>query len=713
MSSTVDTFSDIPEAFLTPALIDELLCQLKQRSGVVLTGLASSAYKCDSPWGRPVKLTDEEQLQIRVYPKGCLSAGRLYSTNSTVMVAARRTGNRISDNVSIAILWAPSETNIQADLEHEASRHSTVGCRNLHIFLPSLFNHHDPAACNDRGRMHSTFPVLDDYNFHAVRPSSVTITQNPSLQGGFGRFSVSTGLSQFVIAGHFAGVEVEDVSHRAAEPVIFARWNAACRHYADLLHQTVGSRDALLAMHNSLTAIELLTCEGLLGILSHEFTDGALPDMLHMPNGFPLLIAFAVRIACYPQRFKMLSNPTASDKWANSELISIFESNWTPLNTNDNGEVRFYAIDAAIKSAYKDAYDAASQQEPDTSQAVVDNLAFWHRAGQQCINSIFGSRLEDYFQVPSPYGRCEALQDPLVEARQTVLRSHLSPVDCNPYGINHVSLQMGNTEQKKHTLLIILNSVENWLRTGRYATQQISAKNSPDNMTVPRTMRKQEFQEMLQRGVQESVDELLEEGDDREQAIAAANLMRNTMETALANYPPETQVALTFGIHDDDDPEEVEQRNTEARMRKKHAKRDTMLDKNEINVAAFAQASSAVAAAFCQGPMLHHQFSLGCFLTSKSATSACADCDTQVHVLTAMFLGSRYNACARCCRARCLSCEARAIKCAKDTGTRKGSTTGCLRCKDVLQETRATSKMKPAPTAQTGKKTAKKVRNNK
>ncbi len=362
---SVDTFSDVPPEFLNPLCVQQLLQPFENMCGVIFSGLASSDYRGHGEWGASLRLTEEESLQIKVHPRGCFSAGRVVDMQGVVMIASRRTGSRVKDHVSLAILWTPpAPENVHANLEHDAMQHSTVGCRNLHIMLPSLFNHHDAAAYNDQARSNIKYPVLDDYNFHAVRPSSVTLTQNPALNGVPGQFSASTGLSQFVIAGHFAGTEVravrrartnrhtpctfwqmsnsrcamfvsavgqvEDVVHRAAEPIPYGRWRSVCQHYARVFHSHAGTQGGLLAMHNSMTAIEMLTCEGLLGILSHQFNEGALPDHLHVPNGMPLLLAFAVRVACYPERFG-LHNPTSSDSWGTNGQLEPRFSLTSPL----------------------------------------------------------------------------------------------------------------------------------------------------------------------------------------------------------------------------------------------------------------------------------------------------------------------------------------------------------------------------------------------
>tara|TARA_B100000575_G_scaffold291893_1_gene298873 strand:+ start:2842 stop:3867 length:1026 start_codon:yes stop_codon:yes gene_type:complete len=329
-----------------------------------------------------------------------------------------------------------------------------------------------------------------------------------------------------------------------------------------------------------------------------------------------------------------------------------------------------------------------------TRQAIVDNLAFWHRAGQRCISAIFGSQLCDYFPPNTPYGRCDALQDPLDEARQQSMRSTISSIDCNPFSDSAVALQLGSISQKKHTLLLLLSSVEGWLRTGRYCTQQLSAKNSPDidmdrlSRDEPRVYARSEFQRILQKGVDASVQEMLEAGDceREEEARVCANAVRDTIEQCLTGCATDTHVVFNFPEGLDDTP--------------KKARTDTVLNKHDVNIAAIHTASSAIAAGFCQGPMVHHQFSYQCFLTSKYDRSECADCESSVHVLSASFLSTRFGACPRCARPRCFSCETAAIEFARANSRSKGLDEGCLRCREPRQ---TPAKVSP-PKSKSGKK---------
>jgi hypothetical protein len=128
------------------------------------------------------------------------------------------------------------------------------------------------------------------------------------------------------------------------------------------------------------------------------------------------------------------------------------------------------------------------------------------------------------------------------------------------------------------------------------------------------------------------------------------------------------------------------------------------LDKENICIDAFKGAISAVSASMCQGPMIHHQFSMGTFLSSPYAVNTCADCDAEVHLLSAVFLSTRYGSCARCQRPRCLPCVALMHSKHRPSGfdpLDKGR--HCMRCKPAPKTTTASAAAPPAPERPHGK----------
>ena len=432
-----DTFDNVPDHLCSAVIIDELIfTRLREYVGPVFTGLASPAWNSagsSEDWGRAIALNSQDTLQMRIYPRGLLSAGRLADmpTEIVLLAARRRTAGVCKESVSIAVLWHPEGNTDCPGRPFNPLKETCqpVATRNLHIVAPSLFNHHDAQYGSKSGTRRPKWPVLDPANFHAVRPGSFTIHRPIKLPGGqqVVTATASPGVSQFIIAGQLAGVDVDDPPHRASEPLSYAGWSAMVDKYSDVLIESRGSELATMAMLNSLSVTDLLTCEGMLGILGHQFVSGAMPDMMHSPGGFPLLISFAVRLACYPKRYQLVGGSDA-DLLANREIISLFEGGWEPVSKEEAGGRNMYVIDLAMQKAYADARETAKRL--DTLQAVDDNMVFWYRAGQRCLTAIFGPQVEDFSPVQARFGTCERVVDPLIEARNRVIQNQMSPRDA-------------------------------------------------------------------------------------------------------------------------------------------------------------------------------------------------------------------------------------------------------------------------------------------
>lgn len=608
MCTAADTFDDLPPGASNPLWVSELIFSgLRHLVGPVITGLASPIFASDCDWGRAIQLSDDESLQVRIYPRGVVSSGRLAEANNlTIMVAARRTQAGIGkDTVSLAILWNPESPD--PDSRYSAfdflrATTQPVAARNLHIALPSLFDHHDAAfgGAPDDAKPKTKWPILDDGNYHAVRPGSFSVHRGVKLPNEQRAFTVcaAPGVSQFVIAGNIGGVDIEDPSHLATEPINHRQWDELISNYKARLTTPIGVAAGFQAMDNAMAVADLLTAEGMLGILGHGFSRGAMPDMLHSPGGFPLLIAFAARVACYPSRFNLVPG-TDSDKHANNELTALFEGNWQPIHEEKAGGRNIFAIDLAMKRAWTDARQHARRR--DIATAVDDNIAFWHRAGQRCVTTVFGASLDDFLQPKTQFGVPERLIDPLAEARNKVVQQKLNAHEVVIGSDVLGRAPLASNQEKRNILLTVMNSVEHWLRTGSYGNMQIHAKNSV-SMRIKRgagqkkIMNRTELLDALEHGMQDSVREAVASGETEENAWAGARLIHEGIVNHVAKSGDDkidfnnmhlnftAEVAEALGLPIKGGPGD-----------------DGSVDQESACIEAFKSAVNALSAALCQG----------------------------------------------------------------------------------------------------------------
>ena len=698
-----DTFSDLPDVACNPLYINELLfAQLRKFVGPVFTGLASQSYGLgDLDWGREIQVSSSETMQMRIYPRGILSSGKILEVlNQVILVSTRRRGPVGKDHVAYAILWHESKDVDPKMSPFDAMKTSTdcVATRNLNIFLPSLFNHHDAMYCN-RSKTVPDWPILDTQNYHAVRPGSYSVHSLIKMSNGevIRRVTAAPGISQFVIAGQLAGSEVEDYLHPSVASIGQSNWVKLIHDCSSKIESAAGLERGLSCMHNSLHFTDCLTAEGLLAVMSHNFSGGAMPDMLHVPGGFPMLIAFMVRLACYPRRFSM-SHGHEVDQMANKEVISLFESNWEPIHPQKAGGRNIYAIDIAIRQAHTEARSAAKKQQK-TEAPVDDNLIFWHRAGQRCVSAIFGASVEDFLPPRTTFGLPEKIVDPLLEARNAVLRARVNPVMAVT-GTTSVISGLASVQQRRNCLLQVLNSVEHWLRTGTYCGLEINKPRPPRvNLRIKRPggknmLTKEVLRKALDRGMEDSVNQAVANGeaDTVAEARTAARVMRDGIEGALHF---DTDGNVDFNDISIELPSEIANSlnadgsgpSANATYNITESDFDDVICEDAMN-----HAVNLVSASMCSGSMVQLDIEIGCFLSSSNSVLPCADCDAEVHVLTATFLATNSSKCGRCHRPRCIVCSAAAHK-------RRKATFGCSRCKEAPGTTSTASTASTAATS--------------
>lgn len=709
-----DTLSDVPEGACNALLINEMIFgQLRNFVGPVFSGGASQAFGGgDAEWGRAIQLSEHETLELRIFPRGVLSSGKLLEMrNMIIMIASRRRGPVGKDHVTFGILWNPDQ---EIDLRFSAFDsmiHTTqsVSARNLHLVCPSLFNHHDAgfiaSQAHDGKRQTAvqSYPILDQSFFHAVRPSTYSVHRLVKIQNGQAVKTVTAapGLSQFVLAGHLANVDVDDQVHPSCMQMKHTDWAKMVENFTKKIQEARGFNVGLSAMHNAMALTDLLTGEGLLGVLGHSFSGGALPDMLHSPGGFPLLIAFMTRLACYPKRYR-LPEGTAADQLANRELVSIFESSWAPVHPEKAGICNIYAIDLAIRQAHTDARVAAKKTQQ-TEAPVDDNLTFWHRAGQRCVTALFGPQIEDFMPPRTNFGASHKVIDPLMEARDAVLQKQLNATEAVTGVDSRVSLHLASVHEKRSVLLMVLNSVEHWLRTGTYCGLQLHQKRATETIgsrlfrpgAAKNEVDREHLRQALDRGVEDSIREAMANGGctSEESARAQAMAMREGIESAL-NFDANGRVNLNdLKLNMPKDVINASMPKLKASATRNHADaadplRDLVLTDDDISEGAFEHATNCISASLCQGAMIHHDFNMDCFLSSPHAVNTCADCDAQVHLLSHAFLSTRYSSCIRCHRPRCIPCTALMNSKGKPTALNPNDATRpCKRCKPDAKTT--------------------------
>ena len=656
-----DTLSDVPADLklrLTVPLLRELVVRkLHDFTGIVVQGQSSrlvfdaAAVVGQTPpvseWGDEL-LVGEDSIEMRAYPKGLISKSDEGPVEAHFVMLATRRRNAGSSTckITFAILWRRMP-HVSADVKSLwLAGGRQVGATNLNILLPSLFRNHSVAPPSSRPWKS---PVSDALNFHSIVPSATCIVDDTVSNDDVIHIKqITSGHTQFLLTADLMNLTVPDPPHRTITFKTTTEHYAECESYQRRFENAAGAgRDALESATFASAILDMLTCEGLLGMMSESFLDGALPDCLHFPNGLPIVLAFAVRLCFNPAPFG-LPMPTPEDAAANAEIATRFNAAWEPLAQTHSGSPQ-YVIDLVVRAAVKDARMQADDGY--AVQHIKDSILYWQAAGQRCATAIFGLSRDDVVRPTCPLGMSDLVNDPLAAARRSVLIRRIGredEVDCKqPRSFGHQPSSL-----RRERLLNVLNSVEGWLRTGRYEGVTLTRKEPLDNFGFKMDgetgqLTKRELRARLEEGMQRSLEEVEETGGaDVNVAREAAAAFKTQIEDALALHAEDETVSLNAvsgGCADDDDD-------------------DPSIDLDRLCVGAFHDAVRKLTSALLSGPAFHHQFGLSAYVASTHSIVECADCAELVHCLDSTLLGTTHAACRSCHRPRCLNCIAAAHK---------------------------------------------------
>jgi hypothetical protein len=468
-----DTLCDIPRigAHDPDALqiLHELMIKplAKEVVGVVIAGQAALPSSGTHKWGRGVRLETGEWLQVRLCPRGC--AGKPLVPGETRLLATRRSAHGMSPEVAVAILFLPLPY-VEHAVNVPLSTARTIGCRGVHLLLPSLFNKHSmqkPEAT----------PHLDSEGFQSIRSTIMQITRTSPAKGGCGEvtLSVAPGCGYLVAAAQMCGVDVADAGGGGVRRI------GAEEHAREtaLLHrrivQRVGEAATMAHVGAGLTITDLLSADGVLSMLSNELFDGATPDTVHSPIGIPLVIVSACRIAAFPSRFK-LPACTSQDAYASAEFSALFAARWDSVAENG-----CTAIDAMIKAGHENA-TALENNDPIIAKSIRDSLLFWQQVGQRILTSLVADPSvngERQAARSARYGRSELVDDVLTDVKYRLLAQVGCATPLVEIPINRISL--ASRGDMRTALMKAFDSVECWLRTGFYGEVRLSKPNKKED----------------------------------------------------------------------------------------------------------------------------------------------------------------------------------------------------------------------------------------
>lgn len=624
------TLDEVPGFALSTMehMYNMLIKPFERSYGIIINGpMPNDMNVCNSCayWGRRVQLPTNEMLQLRFSPRTMLDEAH----DGIALISIKVTNQFGHTHVRTAILFPP-ELDIPPSIDPLRRSCHIIAPRGLHMLMITFFRQHSAEMGATGTRLSNASWTIDPYGYGSVRSTTFSITNTvPNNRGKKGESKippfnhgsatlVAPGTSNMVVAAEIVNCDMPDASRRASEPIHNKEWSKLMDTATQGIHGTdpeVGRS----AIAGSVAIAELLSGEGLLGILSNPFFEGALPDKMKTPQGVALLIAMSVRIAMVPGLHGLVAGSHA-DQLASCEVRSLFEASIPPLPMMNNPKK--WAIDLAISMAKRNTKSARNYQgKADIGALTMDQLVFWQRSGQSTVTSTFGPGTTLDKMPKHRFGTPWRFTDPLLAARDAyTYNKGIKMHDVRePLRIN-----MADVSKRRTYLLKLLLETERYLRSGVFHGVRLAPPNDDAPVEVGMMNNHIALQEMI-------MPEII-----------------SRMAEGKACNPAEER-----------------------------ALQDEMY--STYNMSAMAQATMDITEALTAGPVVHFKHRISAYLVAEPQMSLCCDCDEPVHVLQGIMLNYAYGECTACHAKRCLKCSSQyGLSMMTASSGKWGST--CRRC---------------------------------
>lgn len=626
------TLDDVPE-FVTRSvaqLYSNCFERFEYYDGVVIYGPRSDAWpETASPlpyWGREMVLASHERLQLRYWPVTLLSdenydppciriATKISSPNGDSQVSVF-TGFQKSafgnDGTDAKDGRCDVHDGNGLDLVESTTR--IVGCRGLHIFMASLFKRHNvPQTLEISAMPRSNY---DRFGYESLRSTTYSIhkTDKKNLDKSIDHASAcaaSPGTSMLMIAGEIVDVHLEPLGGRVCQPISHRKWRENAQFIkAEILQNPRGEAAGTQAIAAASCIVDLLSAEGLVGMLAGPFYKGALPDRIVGPHGLPMVAAMAVNLAMHWHAYG-LPRPSLADRAASEQLRLILQSStFGPLPSVHGTH---WCIDVVTRGALRACepdFEAIKKDRglPASSRLVLepDQKVFYQRMGQRLITYFFGlgSVLP---RRDGGTGTAWRVADPLQRARD----KFNAQAGCLLEGVDEKILpQPASFGERKAAFVTMLNDVETYLRCGEFNGVEIAPTGSLAE------------QDLHLAAVKPVLSDLMAPKMVQDLVAKIGRMGAMTDVTDETSY--EQQYAAEMSGH--------------------------------FHIAAMGPAISDCREALLHGPAQHFKYLCGAYLAARTQTSPCTDCMTPVHVLQGSMISNAYGACSACHAKRCVPC---------------------------------------------------------
>ena len=756
-TSRMATLQDFYEAVLGPVMRQSNVC------GILTTGTRdmTSGQNCCMAWGMESLAFPEydEVWQVRSSPKGRLGKpiepGELRKV--AVLVRPSRTNGKAS-RITTLKLWVVTPVDVLNVTNQR--QHGTYGAHGVNMMGLHLFEHHGRSMILKHGYTQGR------HNYRVVYGSFVSAMATPppglkvpdaflDKQGKMIESVQSCPIHHLVIASslygntlptqpggetlpgtrELCGVLLEqkrvDAAVTMGELMVItehARRKAVrnsdgvsteCATMEEL-RLPEEDQDAMRAHASALMASAEVLCEqlshcGFIDISADPFFEQAMPDAMHRPCGMPMLIAFAVRIACYPERVG-LPPGKVDDQLAAREAANLLESlqgavlpHGTGTAVGDGDDDPQYAMDIVIQHTVtkllteleriKDAApqsvlpqslrDRSVTKIGEIEARVNQALNMFYRTGIALCVDLLGTtpkRSDGTSGVYTRMGLAESCCDAVAHAKDDAayrnnlghLCPRVDPMRATTRGAQQMALA--------RTLLV----VERWLCQGTYCGTRLVVNDDPDT-EIERVSVHSSASSTLARCFSPASDEepkpdtkpitdALTSGFENAVAVRTAGGSKKKMRRTMRQDAQRVaEVSSKLGQLKLKEDQAVQARmSSRSRQRANYDAQmvnealDSLGHKNRNGKVleeavrglspgsgkaiddATAIFSEVLQCGACHGTTERIDFQ--CFLVGMGSTNHCCNCNKPVHVAETLAFGGLHAACRTCRHPRCLDC---------------------------------------------------------
>lgn len=620
--------------------------------GILATGTVHVSSSNVHTWGRHVQFHSHPELwAVRSAPAGRLGQPLELGEVRQIAVLVRESQRCTRAKVSLIKLWRINHqaTGPASDQGRSALTYGAIG---VGIHGVNLFE--------DFVTPSSEFYAT--HNTHSVLSSIATIHEEPV--GAVGAIEASM-TPRYILGGAIAGVMVPDASNARAceEYYTQAAWSAGIDNnnfaFSALVRSRGYSSNSVVAgnlLRAAEDVFEQCSFVGYLDMLADPFYEGALPDHAHQPNGIPLMLAIAVRIACNPTRWGLCA-ALPEDAYVAREVCSLIESAMQcVIATNEDGVsgTQTFSIDIVINRAL-DAMQSHLRElqsgKLDGRKGGVDHkkmlnmlkqtVHFFYCTGIALCQDVCGlpPRAPNGKSTASTaYGFAHHVADPVADAgAREARRMHLGRV-----APTRLTVRTSSRAKRQVALISVLVAVDQWLRTRKYHGVVLAKTAQAPYSVLPQ--------------------DLVPEADDATVEAATASALPLAARGSKKKKKKQQQLEAVLA-------ERGKLRGANSQYCATQAVSSLFCDKKDPRLVACIDQLSGEAidqACGCFADVLQwggcagigRLFDVRSYLVSPKSVVRCCHCERFVHVVQSVALAPTraYSKCPTCSHPRCLWC---------------------------------------------------------